>query len=69
MDSSILNNSAGPTFSGGGIKSSSGTLTVTNCEISGNSGGGGGIFADSETVTVSNSTINGNTSCVGGASR
>jgi hypothetical protein len=52
---------------GGGIYNDHATLTLSNCVISGNSGGsdGGGIFSDgsqsgSATVAISNSTLNGN---------
>jgi uncharacterized repeat protein (TIGR01451 family)/CSLREA domain-containing protein len=55
-------------FGGGLGTSSAGTLTITNCSISGNhaSNGGGGINNDG-TLTVINSTINDNSSNGGGA--
>ena len=64
----ITGGSAG---AGGGIYSNYGTLTVTNCTLSGNSatgylGSGGGIHS-SGTLTVTNSTLSGNsTSYYGG---
>ncbi len=51
---------------GGGVASSSGTLTITNSTISGNSatglsvGGGGGISVLSGMLVMSNSTVSGN---------
>ncbi len=58
-------------LSGGGIQNS-GTLTVSNSTLSGNSGGiyngnaGGGIFNDGGTLTVSNSTLSANSADQGG---
>ena len=57
-------------YYGGGVFNSSGTLTVTDSTISGNStsgydGGGGGIF-NSGALTVTNSTISGNLASRGG---
>ncbi|MCE9563551.1 MAG: IPT/TIG domain-containing protein, partial [Planctomycetes bacterium] len=55
---------------GGGV-SNLGTLSLTNCTISGNSAavtsthGGGGLF-NSGTVTLTNCTLNGNTASIGG---
>ncbi|MEZ4514130.1 MAG: choice-of-anchor Q domain-containing protein [Chloroflexota bacterium] len=52
----------GSAYEGGGIYNS-GTLTVSNSTIPGNTGGraGGGIYNINGTLTVSNSTISGNT--------
>jgi CSLREA domain-containing protein len=63
--------SNGKTANGGGIFNS-GTLTVSNSTLSGNSapgdegGGGGGIFNNVGTLTVSNSTFSGNSGSSGG---
>ena len=48
--------------SGGGIYSDSGTLTITNSTLSGNSAGydGGGIYSSFGTLMVTNSTLSGN---------
>jgi uncharacterized repeat protein (TIGR01451 family) len=52
---------------GGGIENYYGTLTVTNCTITGNSAWfGGGIHNDHGTLTVTNSTITGNSASGGG---
>ncbi len=54
---------------GGGINNASGTVTVINSTLSGNSasGAGGGIFNfNSGTVTVTNSTLSGNSASGGG---
>jgi hypothetical protein len=53
---------------GGGIYQTSGTLTVTNSTISGNTtgGNGGGIYQAGNTLTVTNSTISNNTGATGG---
>jgi uncharacterized repeat protein (TIGR02543 family) len=58
---------ANGTDNGGGIVNL-GSLTVSNCTFSGNtgSGDGGGIFNDAGTLTVNNSTFSGNTSGAGG---
>ncbi len=59
----IANSSAG---SGGGI-SNSGTLTMTNCTVSGNSAGpGGGGIANGGTLTMTNCTVSGNIAGFGG---
>jgi len=53
----------------GGAINNSGTLTVTNSTLSGNSapnGGGGGIFNGGITMTVTNSTFSGNSASNGG---
>ena len=46
-----------------------GTLTVTNCTLSGNFATGGGALAnfDGGTLTVTNSTLSGNSATYGGA--
>ena len=55
-------------FGGGVYNAPGGSLTVTNCTLSGNSAGyGGGIDNCSGTLTVSNSTLSGNSSLIGGA--
>ena len=54
---------------GGGVYQDAGTLTLTDCTVSGNTtesgmwiyGNGGGIFSDSGTLTLTNSTVSGNT--------
>jgi len=53
---------SGKTTYGGGI--SSGTLTLTNCAVSGNTAdsGGGGIYVWSNSVTINNSIISDNNS-------
>ncbi|MHB1422721.1 MAG: choice-of-anchor Q domain-containing protein, partial [Gemmataceae bacterium] len=52
---------------GGGIDNSGGTVTVSNCTLSGNTAsGGGGIDNSGGTVTVSNCTLSGNTASGGG---
>src|SRR5438445_4332938 len=60
--------SCGNTAGGGGI-ANLGTLTVSNCTVSGNSStfiaGGGGIY-NSSTLTVSNSTLSNNSSTTDG---
>jgi sugar lactone lactonase YvrE len=61
-----------PANLGGGIYAAAGTLTVSNCTLSGNSAQhGGGIYNDgafgSATLTVSGSTLNGNSASVTGA--
>lgn len=57
----------GETFRGnsGGIQNE-GTLTVTNCMISNNSGGDGGGIQNMLTLTVINSTVSYNVSDIGG---
>jgi hypothetical protein len=59
-------------LSGGGIQNS-GTLTVSNSTLSGNSAGvgelGGGIFNYGGTLTVSNSTLSGNSGTTLGIGR
>jgi len=69
--STICNNNAtvGSNRYGGGILCNSGTLTLTNSTISGNSavGGGGGIIDGAvATITINQCTITGNTSTNGG---
>jgi hypothetical protein len=54
---------------GGGIYNA-GTLTVSNCTLSGNSAGGaGGGIENLETLTVSNCTLSGNSAFYGGGIR
>jgi hypothetical protein len=63
----ISNNHLPAGYGGAGIYNVSGKLTITGCNISGNSsGGGGGIYVNEGTVTVSGSTISGNSSTYGG---
>ncbi len=56
----ITGGAAGP--SGGGAIANTGTLTLTNSTITGNSGTNGGGIYNTGTLTVVNSTISGNTS-------
>jgi hypothetical protein len=69
--------SGGEAPNGGGIFNENGTVTVSNCVISGNTASaglttigvlasGGGIFNKNGTVTVSNCLISGNTASAGG---
>ena len=53
---------------GGGVYIGSGTLTLTNSTVSGNSAsdGGGGIYSESGTVTLTHSTVSGNSAAWGG---
>jgi len=54
--------SSGGTSRGGGIFSSSGSLTIIQSTVSGNTARrGGGIFSDSLNATITDSTISGNT--------
>src|SRR5215208_4018592 len=53
-------------ISGNGIYNFSGTVTLSNSTISGNSAAEGGIFNYNGTLTVSNSTISGNSASSGG---
>ena len=64
-DVTIANGVAGM---GGGISSSSGTLTLANCTVSGNTAGmdGGGIRSSSGTLTLTDCTVSGNTARMGG---
>ena len=62
----IANGNAAGTNGGGGGIYNTGTLTLTNSTISGNSGsggsfGGGGIYNAGGTMTIANSTVSGNT--------
>jgi hypothetical protein len=57
-DLTISNGNAG-IYNGGGI-SNAGTLTVSNCTLSGNSAGTGGGIDNDGTLTVSNCTLSGN---------
>ena len=68
IDSGAYVDLSGITITGGsgsGIYNTTGTVTVTDSTISGNSadlgGAGGGIFSGGGTVTVTDSTISGNT--------
>jgi hypothetical protein len=68
VNSTIANNSSG--FLGGGINTQSGSATITNCTISGNSATmsrGGGVRASAGAVTIRNCTISGNSAAFGGA--
>jgi subtilisin family serine protease/PKD repeat protein len=59
-----------PANEGGGIYNTGpGTLTVSNCTLSGNSAGdtGGGIFNDHSTLTVNTTTLSSNSASFGGA--
>src|SRR5262249_53344051 len=49
-------------FSGGGLANVLGTLTVTDCTVSGNSAGdnGGGLYNLNGTLTLTNCTVSGN---------
>jgi Right handed beta helix region len=49
-----------PSGSGGAVLNSSGTVTIQDSNISGNTGYGGGIFSAYGTLTVQRSTISGN---------
>src|SRR5207237_1712481 len=54
---------------GGGIFKSSGTVTISNCVVSGNvvtAGGGGGIYNGTGPMTIINSTVSGNSALSGG---
>ena len=59
-------NGAGGGFFGGGIDND-GTLTVSNCTISGNSARSGGGISNLGTLTVSNCTFSGNSTGASGA--
>lgn len=64
-DLTITNGSTAPYGIGGGIVNDHGALTVSNCNVSGNSANaGGGIFNDGSsggaTLIILNSTVNGN---------
>ncbi len=72
IDSGAYVDLSGITITGGsgsGIYNTTGTVTVTDSTISGNSadlgGAGGGIFSGGGTVTVTDSTITGNTASDG----
>jgi hypothetical protein len=52
--------------SGGGILNKGGTVTITNCTVSGNSAGGGGGITSFGTTTISNSTVSNNFAISGG---
>jgi hypothetical protein len=58
------NDFAGGPGDGGAVYNSTGTVTITNSDLTGNIadyGNGGGIYNDSGTVTITNSTLSGNT--------
>ena len=57
-DLTIANGNAG-NFGGGGI-SNNGTLTISNCTISGNSTGAGGGISSGGPLIITNSTFSGN---------
>jgi CSLREA domain-containing protein len=56
----VLSNTGGFNVYGGGGIENSGTLTVTNSTLSGNSAGEGGGISNLGTLTVTNSTLSGN---------
>lgn len=58
----ITDNILGSAGAGGGIFSSGGSLTVTNCTVSGNiaGGSGGGIVSNDSSLAVTNCTVSGN---------
>jgi predicted outer membrane repeat protein len=58
--STISNNTTGDPEFAGGIDDLGGTVIISNCTISGNTGGSGGI-RNTGTLTVIDSTISGNT--------
>jgi CSLREA domain-containing protein len=61
LDGLTISNGFDPNDLGGGIDNEFGTLTVSNCALSGNSArSGGGIFNSGGTLTVSGSTFSGN---------
>jgi hypothetical protein len=60
----IADGSVGYPANGGGIFNG-GTLTVTNCTLSGNSAGFGGGILNRGTLTVTDSTLSGNTAPAG----
>ena len=55
--------------SGGGLQNNGGTLTLSNCTVSGNAASkfGGGLYSDGSTVTLTNCTLNKNTASDCGA--
>jgi len=60
-------NAPAPANPGGGIYSGGSVLTVSNCTISGNSGGlGGGIFNTNAMLAISACTFSGNSGVFGG---
>ncbi|MGB9145882.1 MAG: MBG domain-containing protein [Acidobacteriaceae bacterium] len=75
VNSGVTVSISGLTLSGaittveGGAIASAGTLTVSSCAITNDSGGagGGGIFASGGTLAVSDSTFSGNSGGAGGA--
>ncbi len=81
VDSGVTASISGLTITGGstsgdgaGLDNSGGTLTLTGCTISGNSGigflaQGGGINNQGGTVALTNCTVNGNFAAVGGGIR
>jgi hypothetical protein len=56
----LITKGSGGSFNGGGI-GNSGTLTLKNSTVSGNTSGFGGGIGNSGTLTLSNSTVSGNT--------
>ena len=60
-----IRNGGRTTGSGGGI-TNSGTLTLTNSTVSGNSGGEGGGISNGATLALINSTVSGNSAQRGG---
>ncbi|MBN9524013.1 hypothetical protein J0H58_36800 [bacterium] len=71
----VTGGSVGAASSGGAILLTLGTLTVTDCTLTGNSadaGGGGAImnsFANTGTLTVTGSSFTGNSAVIGGTIR
>lgn len=66
-NSTIANNTAGTGSEGGGIYTKSGTITLNNSTLSGNSAAvGGGVYNNGSTVNSANSIIAKNTAASGG---
>ena len=54
------------TGNGGGLYNDGGTITLTDCTVSGNSAGDGGGLFSSGTATLTNCTVTGNSASVSG---
>jgi hypothetical protein len=66
-DGSVSDNTAYNTGIGGGIYSSGGTVTLTNCPLSGNTAGnGGGLYCATGTATLDSVTVADNTASLWG---
>jgi len=65
ISNSTFTNNSDTNGGGGGIGIYSGTLNITNCTISNNSGGGG-IYNRVGSITISGTTISGNSSSASG---